>query len=52
MAHHTATRGFHNRMAIVFDFDRTLASGTFEALLETGSASGIGGAGGSTGCSR
>lgn len=31
---HHATRGFHNRIAIVFDFDRTLASGTIDALLE------------------
>lgn len=30
----TATRGFHNRMAVVFDFDRTLAAGTVDALLE------------------
>lgn len=30
----SATRGFHNRMAVVFDFDRTLSSGTVDALLE------------------
>lgn len=29
-----ATRGFLNRMAVVFDFDRTLSSGTVDALLE------------------
>lgn len=29
-----ATRGFHNRIAVVFDFDRTLSSGTVDALLE------------------
>ena len=29
-----ATRGFHNRIAIVFDFDRTLSSGTVDALLK------------------
>jgi phosphoserine phosphatase len=29
-----ATRGFHNRLAVVFDFDRTLSSGTVDALLE------------------
>lgn len=28
-----ATRGFVNRIAISFDFDRTLADGTFEALV-------------------
>ena len=29
-----ATRGFINRIAVVFDFDRTLSSGTVDALLE------------------
>ena len=29
-----ATRGFHDRIVLVFDFDRTLSSGTVEALLE------------------
>jgi phosphoglycolate phosphatase-like HAD superfamily hydrolase len=29
-----ATRGFHNRMAVVFDFDLTLSAGTIDALLE------------------
>ena len=29
-----ATRGFHDRIAIVFDFDRTLCGGTIDALLE------------------
>lgn len=28
-----ATRGFHDRIAVVFDFDQTLAPGTVEALL-------------------
>lgn len=31
---HSATRGFHNRIAIVFDFDRTLCAGTVDALLD------------------
>ena len=30
----SATRGFHNRIAVVFDFDRTLSSGTIDALLD------------------
>ena len=29
----SATRGFHNRIVIVFDFDRTLSAGTIDALL-------------------
>lgn len=29
-----STRGFHDRIVLVFDFDRTLSSGTVEALLE------------------
>ncbi|HEV2080161.1 MAG TPA: hypothetical protein VGR19_09760 [Allosphingosinicella sp.] len=30
----SATRGFHNRIAVVFDFDRTLSAGTVDALLD------------------
>lgn len=30
----SATRGFINRMAVCFDFDRTLSEGSFEKLLE------------------
>lgn len=31
---HHATEVFHNRIALVFDFDRTLSSGTIDALLQ------------------
>ena len=30
----SATGGFHNRIAIVFDFDRTLSPGSIDALLD------------------
>ena len=30
----SATRGFHNRIVVVFDFDRTLSAGTIDALLD------------------
>ena len=30
----SATRGFHNRIVIVFDFDRTLSAGSIDALLD------------------
>ena len=29
----SATRGSHNRIVVVFDFDRTLCAGTIDALL-------------------
>ena len=31
----SATGGFHNRIVIVFDFDRTLSAGSIDALLDT-----------------